>query len=440
MKKLDYLKTILNTESKEPIYTKRHWFVSCFTLIDETSQDAIKKLELYSIVKKPDGYYFINKVQEEEINLEKIDDAAKDAPLFNVREEIEIDSTFIGNVEGKIKTSIGNLLINAIAIYPSFGKKLSFVNGKINTGILENIIVPKIHKTDDAAKPGEIELDEFLSFVDRINYFANLADLFVLPGTEKSITVAPDFHKRKKEIVEKYKDKLKDPVEVINLEKELMALDAEYLKDDPTYGKMLSGSVLNIARKKMFIMYGDERGFSEKKVATPIVDALEDGWNTSENNFPSYMNALRSGSYARGAETVKGGVTSKTLLRSLGSLSIQDEPCDTTKGLKRVVTESNYTKFTQRYIKNNNKWTLVENDEEAKNLIGTEVEVRSAMFCKAPGYHICYQCLNESFKGNKNGITTLSLEISNVILYMFMKLMHGVTLSNATIELQDLSN
>lgn len=446
MKKIDYLKLVFSDKQRqEKIYEDRKWYIDVFAYsqVNDLDDESIQKLKPYSIVRKPDAYYFVSDKREVVDNVEKnilvkIDDAPRQNPIFSINEKITIDKSLVSNIKEPIETMLGNVIINAIAIEPVFNNKVQFIDGKIDTSILEKNIVPKIYKLEGQPPQGYITLDEFLEFVDRISFFSNLADLFVLPSTEKSITVSPDFHKKKEEILKKYKDKLTDPVEVINLEKELMELDKEYIKNEPTYGKMLSGKSLNVARKKMFIMYGDEREFKEKKQASPIVKSLEEGWDTSEQSYTSYINALRTGSYARGAETVKGGVVSKTLLRTLGSMSIQDEPCDTKTGIMRSVTQSNYTKFTNRYIKIKNNWVLIENDEEAKKLIGQDVEVRSAMYCKAPGYHICYKCLNETLKGDKNGITTLSLEISNVILYMFMGLMHGVALSNAEIEFGDL--
>jgi hypothetical protein len=95
-------------------------------------------------------------------------------------------------------------------------------------------------------------------------------------------------------------------------------------------------------------------------------------------------------------------------------------------------------KLVDRFVKANGQWKHVENQDDAKQYIGKEVEVRSPMWCTATDNSICYACLAERYKEDVNGITTLSLEISNTILYMFMKLMHGVALDTVNIELDDM--
>jgi hypothetical protein len=444
MKRLDYFKQVIAYSN---LYEYKDWYIKCFNILlrDDLNDDWKKNPIRFDIVKKPDGIYFVDVIQDNngkaEYTLVKIEDAEPNKPLLSFTEPIEIKANFLKNVKEDTQTLIGNVIINAAAIVPSFGDKIEFINGPIVTSRLENIIVPKINKRHgeyDVERPGEVSLKSFLEFVDRISFFVNISKTTVLPATEKSITVSKDFKKKKAELLEKYKDKLKDPVEVVKYEKELLELHKEYLKDDPTYGKMLSGKVLNVASKKMFLSFGDERTFENKKEAQPVLTSLEEGWDTSEDVYKNYINSLRSGSYARGAETVKGGVAAKVLLRSIGGLTIQTTPCDTKKGLIRVYNEKDYTKLVDRYIKVNNEWKHIENQDEAKAYIGKEVEVRSPMWCKAENNSICYACLGGRYKEDVNGITTLALEISNTILYMFMKLMHGVALDTTNIELEDL--
>jgi len=444
MKKLDYFKLAIAYSN---IYEYKDWYIKCFNiLLRDDLEDNWKKNPIrFDIVKKPDGIYFVDIIQNNnekpEYTLIKIEDAKPNEPLFNFTDPIEIEANFLKNVKTKTQTLIGNVIINAAAIVPCFGDKIEFINGSIVTSRLESIIVPKVNKRPnefDVERPGEVSLKSFLEFVDRISFFTNISKTTVLPATEKSITVSKDFKKKKEELLKKYEGKLNDPVEVVKYEKELLDIHKEYLKDDPTYGKMLSGKVLNVASKKMFLSFGDERTFENKKEAKPVLTSLEEGWDTSEDVYKNYINSLRSGSYARGAETVKGGVAAKVLLRSIGGLNIQTTPCDTKKGIIRIFNEKDYTKLVDRYIKINNQWKHIENQDEAKQYIGKEVEVRSPMWCTAENNSICYACLAGRYKEDVNGITTLALEISNTILYMFMKLMHGVALDTVNIELEDM--
>jgi hypothetical protein len=444
MKKLDYFKEAI---SYSKIYENKEWYIKCFNILlkDDLNDEWKNNPVRFDIVKKPDGIYYVDIVQNNnetpEYTLIKIDDAIPNEALLNFTDPIEIKANFLPNVKVDTQTLIGNVIINAAAIVPCFGDKIEFINGSIVTSTLESIIVPKINKRHgefDKERPGEISLKSFLEFVDRISFFTNISKTTVLPATEKSITVSKDFQKKKAELLKKYEGKLNDPVEVVKYEKELLDLHKEYLKDDPTYGKMLSGKVLNVASKRMFLSFGDERTFENKKEAKPVLTSLEEGWDTSEDVYKNYINSLRSGSYARGAETVKGGVAAKVLLRSIGGLKVQTTPCDTKRGLVRTFNEKDYVKLVDRFVKSNGQWKHIENQDDAKQYIGKEVEVRSPMWCTATDNSICYACLAERYKEDVNGITTLSLEISNTILYMFMKLMHGVALDTVNIELDDM--
>lgn len=439
MKKIDYL---IKAITHSNIYENKYWYIDCFSiLVDNDLNDQWKNNPIrYRIVKKIDKLYFID-IGEDDYILVPIDDSIVGEPLFRFNDEIEVNESICLNVKKPIKTKIGNLIINKLFIVPCFNDIIEFIDGPINVSRLESIIVPLIDKTPghyDKPQASKVSLKSFIEFVDKISFLENISEITVLTATEKALTVSPDFHIKKKEIYEKYKDKLTNPVEVINYEKELMEIDKEYLKDDPTYGKILKGKILNVARKKMFLSYGDERGFEKKTKANPITTSLSDGWQTNETVFKDYINALRSGSYSRGAETVKGGVLAKVLLRSIGGLSIDTTPCNTSRGLKRVFNNKNYTRLIDRYIKENNKWLYIEDDELAKQYIDKEVEVRSPMYCTAQGDKICYMCMSEQFKINTNGITTLSLEVSDTVLYMFMQLMHGVALENVKVDINDI--
>jgi len=245
MKKLDYFRQAI---AYSTIYENKDWYTKCFNILlkDDLNDDWKKNPIRFDIVKKPDGIYYIDIVQNNnekpDYTLIKIEDATPNEPLLNFTDPIEIKANFLKNVKVDTQTLIGNVIINAAAIVPCFGDKIDFINGSIVTSRLESIIVPKINKRHgefDKERPGEISLKSFLEFVDRISFFTNISKTTVLPATEKSITVSKDFKKKKAEILEQYKDKLKDPVEVVKYEKELLDLHKEYLKDDPTYGKIL---------------------------------------------------------------------------------------------------------------------------------------------------------------------------------------------------------
>lgn len=232
-----------------------------------------------------------------------------------------------------------------------------------------------------------------------------------------------------KELLIKYKGKLHDPVELSKYEKELQDFDDAYLKDDPTYGRFTSGKIKNIARKKMFLGLGAEDGFEQTLNVTPVVNSLEDGWPTETQQYTAMMNASRAGSFSRGSETVKGGVSAKVMLRAAGNMKIIDTDCGTPLGINRELNQSNIKQLIGREVRIKNQWLLVKNLSDAEHLMGQRLIVRSPMFCKLDGDNFCTHCVGVKLAENKNGISIALTEISSKIMTALLKAMHGKVLS-----------
>jgi hypothetical protein len=254
------------------------------------------------------------------------------------------------------------------------------------------------------------------------------------------ITKPTGIEEVKKKLFEEYKDKLHDPVKVVELEEKLEAYDKEYLKDDPAAPKLLNKKS-KTARKKSYLMFGNTMDFIEEKDQKPILTSLNEGLPTNEEEYAKLNNDSRIGSWYRGSGTAMGGYSAKILAKTLGSMQILKTPCNTTKGIIRSITDNNYKIIINRYIKENNKWVLVISETKAKSFIGKEVEIRSLMYCKSPGNTVCYACMSEHYKEiSEQAIYTLAFNLSAVLLTMQLKLMHGTVTEKCEIKMQDLVN
>lgn len=437
MQKLDYLKLVL---TRSTLYNELKWVIQSFAIpVNSVTDDSWKSNAVqYGLVKTMAGYCFIDKVQDE-YTLVKLDDYKQDQPLFSFQEAITVDNTWAPNIPSKISTKIGNLIINAIVIVPSFGNKLEFINGTVKVSDLELLIAKRLKDdADPSITDKDITVQEMVEFVDRLYYLTNFAIITNQGATAKNITISPDFKAYKEKLLEQYKGQLTDPVKLVEFEKELVKFDNAYLADDPTLGKVLTGKTKDVARKKMFLDFGYERGFTDTAAINPIVNSLEEGWSLDKEQFSSYMNALRSGSYSRGKETELGGVMYKRLQRSLSGLMISDTDCGTTQGIQAVIDDSNYTDLVYREIRVNNKWVHIPDNDTAKLYVGKEVTLRSAMHCLFDKSGFCYHCLSSLLKDTPQGISVLASEMSSTVLNMFLQLMHGSALSTAEIKTKDL--
>lgn len=432
MNRIDYLKKCIQ---QGKVINYKHWYTLCFGIPILKNETDWGTKEAYSIVLQLDGLYYIS--ESEEKHLVKITDYKKDQPLFQFKETVTVDPSWLPTISGNIETKIGNLIINALVLYPTLGTKVPYLNKPTKVSDIESIFVNKV-RNDDQLKDGDISVKEMAACIDRLNFLSNLAFLTSVASTVKVITAPPTMKKERDRLVKEYEGQLHDPVKVVELESKLTAIDNEYLADDEAAKTILSKKA-RTARKKFYAIFGETKDFVKSDGTSVIIPPLSEGVSTTPEDFPKYMNDTRIGSFFRGASTAKGGYTYKILQRSLSSLKIQSTPCNTTKGFKRLVTDNNYRKLVNRYIRDKG-WTLITSDVVAKTYIGKIVELRSTMYCTAPGNSVCYACMSENYKGNETGVTNLAANISNVLLTAFLQATHGGIVETATINIEDLVN
>lgn len=425
--KSEYLKLAIQTLT--PIEYK-DWFVMCFTvpLLKETTEWNEKPV--YGLVTKLDGIYYVN----EQRALTLIVDWKKDSPLFSFKDEVVIDNTWLSSVSGKITTTIGRLLVNALCIHPIVGSRVDFINSKMSQPEIESILITKTKNPEDL-KDGDITVKEMVECIDRLNFLMSISTFTNIGATKKTITSPPGISEYKKKLIEEYGDRLKDPVVLVEFENKLAAKDAEYLADDPA-AKNIFNKKSRVGRAKMFLAYGKTLDFDTTDGSPVVLDSLSDGISTDPEELAKHMNDLRYGSFSRGASTALAGYAYKVLQRSLSGLKISKVPCNTTKGLKRDINDKNYKGLIDRYIKEKG-WVLIDTKEKAKSYIGKEVEMRSTMYCLSPNNTVCYACMGESYKNQESGVSNLAAGISSVLLIAFLKMMHGVSTEVVEIDLED---
>lgn len=432
MNKLEFLKKAIQFEC----YKSKAWMISAFAITQEDPDLHKSDAFAYRIVQTPTGIFF--NTEKEPGDLERIEDAVIGQPLFNFKEQLTIDKSWCPNVgEDTIETTIGNLVFNLISVVFAFGTKVKYIQGKADVGKIEDLIAKRlVDDVEDLSqeKQDVIYVREYIKFIDSLSYLEGLAQLCAWAATEKTMLPPTGIEAFKTELLKKYAGKLEDPVELSNFETELKNFDDQYLKDDPTYGAFTSGKIKNMARKKMFLSLGAEAGFTETLKVVPVLNSLEEGWPTEPQQFTAMMNTSRAGSFSRGAETVKGGVSAKVLLRAAGNMKIVDEDCGTELGLHRVMDSNNYHQLIGREVRLKNEWVVVKNIEEAEHLTGDKIIVRSPMYCKLDGDNLCSHCAGQRLAENKEGLSTALTEISSTIMTALLKAMHGKVLSTAKLD------
>lgn len=427
--KEQYLKHCVNTLS--PLENKR-WYIGLLSIL---LPSAALPMDRHQVVCRPQGLFYTDVVDGVSVEI-AIVDAQLGTPLYKVTDRITIDASWLPNVQGQIETTVGRLLLNAAAIYPALGTKIAYINKPLKVKSLEADISDKIKDDADITDSDkDIRVSEYLDCIDRVWFFTKLANLITVASTPKTVLPPPGIDALRQKLLKDNAGKLSDPVALATMIDALAQHDAAYLSDDPSAKHILDRKG-NTARKKLFHMYGETNDFNGSLASDPITGTMQQGVDTSEAILPKYMNDLRYASYSRGHSTQLSGYSYKILQRSLSGLEIAQESCNTQRGMQRRITQPD--KLLNRYVREKNQWTLVANRTQAGTYLGKVVQVKSPMYCTTPGNAVCYSCLGENFKGNKNAINNIAAGFSGELMTLFLKRMHTSGFTLTDIHLDDL--
>lgn len=418
MKKNDYLLYAIHNK----LVHKREWFYTFFPILNDfTENDYLSaKNNIYEV--KVNG------------NLEPLEGTKLNEPIFIITDPISVKKNDIANIESDMETTIGRLLLNYIAIARVFGNKIPYINEEFDSSKVESIIAKKL-------MDNTITVDEYNTFVNSTFFLCGMDRLFNISATERSIVPPEGIEKFKKELTAEYNKKygeewLRDKKLMVAYQEELKAKDKEWLKDDPTNGKLLGSKIKDNARVKMFLTFGPEAGFDKKSgKATMVENSLLESYPTDKKQLVAIFNSTRVGSFDRGHETQKGGAAAKELLRSSASIKIEPGDCGTKLTREVLITEDNYKSFATRYIVENGKTFI---PEDLKKYVGKTVKFRSPMYCKASNSNFCSVCVGDSIAMNPNGVGSQLLAVSSILLTSSLKGMHTSQVKLTDIQLEDI--
>lgn len=421
---------------KAGAYLRKEWILSVFSVIRLDNNSAAGELYPYRLLPPLDpknvasGYYrFVNPDHPTEDNLaEVISGSVKDQPLFRFKEPIKLKAGDVPNLKKDIETTYGNVLFNMMVLVWPFGDKVEFQEGRVNGFKLDNHIASRLQDTPPAGAQRDnkyLYVDEFLKYMEAMSSLAGLAPLCAPAASPKSMTVDPAIIKRRDELFEQYKDQLNDKAILSKIEKELVDMDRATFKGDPAEDFYIKDKTFNVARKRSFIDFGAESGFSDSGEAITIKKSLQEGWDI--DNLPAMADTLRAGSYNRGAETALGGESVKYFYRVFQNTKVAEEDCGTLDGLYWTITEDNFKLFEGLYRQYGGKSVLL-TLELLKPLVGSKILVRSPMMCKTEAPSFCAKCIGEAFSRAPTGLHIAASNVGSAFMLASMKAMHGKAL------------
>ena len=419
--------------------TKKAWLLSAFSLAMQTS-DVPANLNPYDIIyiqsddddiPKIDGVKFIDGDLNEIILSDYEFNSGDPQPPYQLKDTLTLNKGDVANLQKTIKATYGNLVANWLLLVYPFGSKLPYINERFSIKDVESDIerllvsTPSDDEYEDASK---IYVREYKKFQRAAGYITCLAQIAVPSATAKSMTGHPDRKKVKDELLTKYKGQLHNPSILAKIDGELTDLDREWLKDDPSTGFYIKPKSIDVVRKSAYYMMGSSGSFGDTSEESLISNSLADGWDMSK--FPAMANAIREGSFDRGAQTALSGAGTKHILRVMQNTKIEEEDCGRKIGFPIMITDQNKKEYVGNYILKHGAPLLI-TEENVDGFIGKPQTMRSPMFCQTDHAGFCAVCMGKRYGSHPTGLATAASSIGTVTMMVFMSSMHGKALKVA---------
>ena len=366
-----------------------------------------------------------------------------DGKVVEVKSKFEPDDRFLlkaGEYINKedVITTVGSFIFNKFIIEARFGVHLGYINDVIDADGLKSL----------ESKLSKLLLDDKITTVDFGDYFDRIQWLgmqfhepLAASFTMRGLKPVPAVMKRKAELIKENKEALEkgDVMVMSAIEKELVKLAEKEIGDDPAMDLYYSGARGSISNnyKQLSIVKGPvfnktigKYQFIENNLFDGISkeEIAASGTNTINAQYPKSCGTAVSGYKAKQVSSLGQAVVLRKDVQDCGS-----------KGyVEIVIPPSMKSKFMYRYIMDNGKAVLLDDDSIGK-YVGKKVKLRSIMYCGCDS-GVCLTCagrLFEKLQIDSIGLTTSTL--TGALLNLKMKAMHDTSVKTNEINLDDMT-
>jgi len=366
-------------------------------------------------------YYSSDKkvmVLNEGLEFEEITGTNFTEPLYGILEQTTVAKDDFLMVKETTKTNYSTLLHNLVIYEYAFGDALPFVNAKMS---------PKGNDAAVAKAWAEKKIDTamYRNHTKGLGLMECMSIVSVPSATPKAALTHPGVGALKKKLLEKHKDELGDPVTVAHIEAELVKLDGEHLKGDPS-DRFFNGKARAVSRKRMLLIFGGEPTLEDATVIKLSNASLTEGINIDD--LPMMVNSLRMGSFYRGAETANGGEAAKFAGRIYQNTRLADKDCGTKVGNLTGITSKNYSMFVGRHtVGGKQPHTL----SSAKALVGKGFYLRTPQACATVNGNYCEVCMGDDVTNSGVGLAPQASAVGNSFMIISLSQFHGRKLETA---------
>lgn len=334
-----------------------------------------------------------------------------------------------------VTTTVGRYIFNLVTLTERTGPHVGYINFPVNGSGMGKIEA----KMSDLLMNDIISVEDYSNWIDRLQWLGFSISDYVSPPLTTDLLVLPEkVKKRKQELLSKESNvealNNKDIITASKIEKELLDMSKEELKDLPDMDIYDSGSRGSFGNnyKITAVSRGVVPCVSHPERVNISMASLDEGIPPEERYI--YADVLTNASASRSLMTRNGGYEAKKLAAAFQGIVFDKKgsDCGTRLTVPLLVTEGNKKLLTDRYIMVNNRTALLTSNN-IDEYVGKTVSLRSPMYCRNPKY--CSKCTGELY--HKLGIENVGL-IANVIgtsmTTLSMKAFH-----NATVKLKEIN-
>jgi hypothetical protein len=340
-------------------------------------------------------------------------------------------------VPDAVQTTVGRVIFNKVVLEwdPAIYALTGYVNRPMDAGAIEDLR----NGLGSQMLEGRLATASMIDFVDRLEWAGFAISHFIIPtlGVE-CVDELPAVVKRKRELIKANAEALanNDIFAAGKIEKELLALAEEELKDAPSMRLFKSGARGNISNnyKNMAVMRGSVRRNASGKFEVSTANLVE---GIPKEEYPMYGDLTVSASYGRAVGTREGGYEAKKLSGAFQTVSLGEpgSDCHTKALLTVVVPPSGKDKLSYRWMAadKNGKLKMI-TPSEAKALVGKTIKIRSPMYCTAD--KICSKCAGELYYMlDLPHIGLLTSRVGTSVLNQSLKAFHNSTVNTTRIDI-----
>lgn len=337
-----------------------------------------------------------------------------------------------------IITTVGSFIFNKFIIEPRFAEFMDYNNEVINSDGLKDLE----NKLSKLLLEDKITTTDFADYLDRIQWLGmQFHEPLAASFTMRGLKPIPKVIKRREELVKQNKEALEkgDVMVMSAIEKELVELAKAEISDDPSMDLYYSGARGSIPNnyKQLSIVKGPVYNKTIGKYQF-IQNSFFEGLR-KEDIAAAGTNVI-NGQYPKSCGTAVSGYKAKQV-SSLGQavmLRKDVNDCGTKGYLEIVIPPSMKSKFLYRYVIDNGKVVLLD-DNTMDKYVGKKIKLRSIMYCGCDS-GVCMTCagrLFEKLQIDSIGLTTSTL--TGALLNLKMKSFHDTSVKINEINLDDMT-